>query len=447
MRDEYLRRLKSLDPSVRLQAWRALRLATETHIRHLGPGDIKQLFDLLDDEHDDSVRQQASTALLHLCFLALIAQKLPDPSERKRPPKNSDEDRRTLDAWLSRHFQRRSALIGITDTNYRRRDEDALAYVSRRFPPWDFQLTDLQRVSLGDDSWLEVLLANQYETALILGRPLIFGRQALDVLQDDRLHLRFPRKDRPAGLKAGAIDPAYHFIQEQNGHAEPISHVTRNTRKARTDYGLVQVYPSFIGSRYLTVVLCAGCSSLGTLGAAWWLAHDLWRSQDANGESPIPAPLQIATDSRMEALIRVSAKLTTRAWKPTRIELCRLYVDDLLWRPDDSRWHPTRKAELVVELSPHGPVSLSINGEPLRMHGDSQSFRLASELALAIERSPDKSVSLEWLAQNKAIWDDAISVVTVKQRVHTLNHRSLQRLIVIEKDRIRLNARVIARRV
>ena len=82
----------------------------------------------------------------------------------------------------------------------------------------------------------------------------------------------------------------------------------------------MQRYVVFDGFRHVTVVVCTGASSLGTLAAVQWAAEHLNSSVHPDGE-PIPLPPNTRLNSRFEALIFVTADATQNRWQPARLEL------------------------------------------------------------------------------------------------------------------------------
>lgn len=429
MQQHFLDNLKFGNFGERLQAWKSLPLQTDVSHGVLSLEDRQTLHEILCAERDDDIRCQGM--LMMLRFGSSVAAAV---SERRAG--------RTLDAWFSRLFQKRSALFGITEGNYARRDEDALVHVARRFPPWMFQNTDVLLVPLDDDAWLQMLLDRGYETILVMGRLCLFGGKAVDVLHGDHLHLDFPMRNRPPRLKRGQLHDKYHCIRESCGLEEPCDHRASDLDHVRTDYGMVQVYPIFNGRNWITVVMCAGCSSLGTLAAARWLAYDLGRSQDTTRDMPIPEPQGIKPQSRMEALVRVTAATTTLAWQPSQIELLRLYVDDVLWSPDDSQWHNTKAREIKVVVRKGKPVALFLDGKKAPFLTTSQRFRLAVAVMLGVHKSQDGTIPLDALVRDKGIWDGRkMPTSTVKQRLHNLNNDVLQRTLIIG-ERVGVNANV-----
>lgn len=429
MQQEFMQELTMGERNARMRCWNILHRQPEVSHGVLNVEDRRQLHDALRAENDVEIRELGMLMMLRFGSVA-------------EPAAIEKRSGRTLDAWFSQLFQRRSALFGITEENYARRDEDALVHVARRFPPWLFQSTDVHSVPLDDDAWLQMLLDRGYETILVMGRLCLFGGKAVTTLQGERLHLDFPVSNRPARLKRGQLHEKYHCIRESTGNGKANYHRASDVGHERTDYGIVQTYPVFNGRNWITVVMCAGCSSLGTLAAARWLAYDLGRPQDTAGDMPIPVPRGIKPQSRMEALVRVTAIATTRAWQPSQIELCRLYVDDALWSPDDSQWHNTRSREVKVVRREGKPVALFLDGEQAPFKQGSQRFRLAMAVMQGVFESKDGKIELDSLTRDAAIWDGkTLPNRKVKQRLHNLDNDVLQGTLIIG-DRIGVEATV-----
>ena len=273
MRQEVMQKLLSPQRDDRMQAWSELHSEPEMSHGQISQADRKLLHQVLLAEEDDDVRLHGIVMLVGFGCQPCNETTANDHKTPKRSP-------RSLDSWFLQLFENPSSLFGTTEENFARRDEIAVAHVARRFPPERFPDTDIHSVPLADDASLQLLLEHDYETVLIMGRLSLFGDKAARLLKGENLRFEFPEMERPPNLPRGSLDSDYHCVCERDGNQKPFFHRASETNGIRTDYGLVQVYPAYNGRRWMTVVQCAGCSALGTLGSARWLAYDLARRQD-----------------------------------------------------------------------------------------------------------------------------------------------------------------------
>ncbi len=436
-----------------MKAWSELHAQPEAS-HGLRQADRDELTEVLMEEEDGGVREfghlmvTRAGSRLEMTDAPAPAQQAPAPATSGKSVLGHRQplpDPKTLDEFVFQHFEKPSAVLSIAEENYHRRDENAMVHIARRLPAKDYRLTTIENdVLLGDDSWAKKLVRNNCETILITGRPCLYGQKALDCLKDDRLRFRFPMQGRPETLENGAIDKEFHCIHECEGSGARNVYSTKEMGKTRTDFGLIQVYSIYNGRHWMTVVLCAGCSSLGTFGAAWWLTYEIWRPHGVNGSSAIPVPPRIRENPRMEALISVTGDATKPICEPLHLELCGLYLDDYMWAPQGSQWRRTRAPVIDVAMEGNKPVWMSIDSEPARLVPHSQNFRLATQLALAVKRSTNGSVSVASLAENRYIWSGrTIPTSKVKQRLNNLNHGALKDLITVDHDEVRLAAEVV----
>jgi len=382
------------------------------------------LYKIVNEEEDEDVHRIAVTELIGY-FLSELAKVYPVSEMR-------------VDEWCSHLFQRCSALFSTKESGYRPRDATAFAHLARTFPVCDYPNTDLQPLPLDDDGFGKLLESRMYETILILGRPWMFGKYAIDIQNTvgANLHFQFPSTTRPEKLQRGEISPKYHSIEERFANGAKKVYRTKNQGDTRTDYGLVQVYPKYRDR--LTLVMCGGCSSLGTLGAARWLAYHL-RTR------AIAAPPGIPSDTTMEALIKTTADSSPFGWdEPSDIELMRLYVDKYVYNFDASKWEFAARPVIRLSLEDGSPVSMSFDGQKMNFQQGSQSFRLIANMVLEAASSSDQIVKTETLARNEEIWTKSGGVHTshAKRRLQTLNTKQLHGVLSFTNDKVQLNAKV-----
>jgi hypothetical protein len=278
---------------------------------------------------------------------------------------------------------------------------------------------------------------------MFVGRLWLHGPNTPTLLACEDLRFGFPNNSRPQDLPPYELDPGYHSISERTDSKKPRIYRTVEKDGIRIDYGLVQVYTVNNGRYPTTIVLCAGSSSLGTMGAAMWLTYDLGRPlSDLNGRA-IPLPPGNATRHRMEALLRVEAKPTTYAWQPKDMKLCTLQVDDFTW--SGLQWQRTQAPRLELHMHGESPGTIYVNGRATTFNSGSQLNRLAVAVIQAIANSSQHCVHISELAENKEIWGpDGQDNLTVKRRLCTINKQQLEGMLEVgDEVRIKGDVRIV----
>lgn len=442
MRLEYLTRLKGGTDRQRMRAWSDLHLEPEARDLRLSPRDRQQLCRLMMQEEDQKVQREALMTLLSFscqCDTAPIVE---------GPSRSGDEIAAkgpSLDEWVWRDFRNRSAICEITDNDFASRDVHARYHLARRLPYTEFRVTEFKPIEQGTNGLNQLLSGGPYAGICLLGRLGLYQRDAVERLEPKGMRFGFPTQYRPAGLHSGELNREFHRIRANARAAggRPTYYDTEEKDGVRTDYGLVQRFRLFVGNHWMTVILCAGASYLGTWGAAQWLARDLGLPIDGPSGSPIDAPKGISAKSRMEALVRIKADTRQRTWDLANVELVHLSVDSLVWSPDDLKWHCDMPVQFCLVLKGRRPDELRINGEPHSFKPkNNQAFRLAAWTLLEAQKR-NGTVPAKILAVNTEIWGGkAVTTTVVKQRLNPINKTHLHRTLAIGDD-IRVNAEIV----
>lgn len=436
MRRKFLERLASPLRAERLRAWNELHLEPTASHGVLSPADRQQLAKILAAEDDDGVHRTGVNVLLGFSCCACDQ---PGRATHKAEPAAACE--RSLDDWLSSDLRKATAVFRASERAYSRRDSDAVESLARRLPFTDFPLVHFHPLPLREDGWRQIATEHPYETICVVGRLGLLGQQAVADLQNPQARFRFIQQFPPPTYKPGAVLKEYHVIQEYDQDRLLREYFTEDTADSRTDYGIVQRYPLYVHTHNVTVLLCAGSSSLGTVGAARWLAHDLGRPQDPATRAPILVPKAIGPKSRVEALIRTIGAAKDGIWRPSKIELVSLFVDHFQWSPEDLQWHDIQQHVVEVRCRDGKAVSLLIDGQRAKLNSDSQNFRLAVAVALGIVQSGG-GVDVEQLAHDQEIWGNRVLPTSkVKQRLHNLDKQALKGTLIIDRQ-VRLDAQV-----
>ena len=144
----------------------------------------------------------------------------------------------------------------------------------------------------------------------VIGRPSMFARcPILDDLKEQHANMRFtlPPDDeewRSKPLtKPSAV--AFHQVSQQPALGDPNSFFASESDGRRTDYAVVQRFNVEYGRRPATVIILAGTTSLGTVGAAEWVTNGELALKLKEVCGRLGKPLREETE--MEALLKVTA--------------------------------------------------------------------------------------------------------------------------------------------
>ena len=433
LRAEFWARLKSLKRAERLLAWSELSLEPAASQGYLLLEDRSRLAEILSEEADEGVFQRGCASMLGLSC-SRCAQCATQVSAAETPSEN------TLDAWLLNDFRKKSAIFRASEPGNDRRDADAVESLGRWLPYKGFPSTNVYALPKSEDSWQDIVTKQTLDTICFVGRLGLFGKRTVEQLENRGARFRFLRHFPPPSYRPGGELEKYYVIQEFDGDRLVKQYHTEDTDGVRTDYGIVQRYP-IEWTHCITMLLCAGLSTLGTGGTANWIAHDLALPQDLTTNAPILQPATIGPHSRLEALIRTTCASKSSIWIPSRIELVSLFVDHFRWSATDRQWHDIQQHVVEVRLHAGEPVALLIDGEEAKLNPDSQNFRLATAVVVQLSKNANDGVDVKQLADDQRIWGHKMHTSKVRQRLHNLNRQSMKGLLIIERQ-IRLAARV-----
>ena len=436
MHPEFLKRLRSSDRGERFVAWRALSLQPETLHHVLQGDDRRELAELLIEEEDDGVyRYAVSTLLGFSCCDGAAGQSHVSEQLPSLPPHEE-----SLHDWFWREFLKPSAVFRATERGYGRRDSDAVERLARRLSYKDYPLVNFQPLPLHEDGWRQITTEHAYDTICIVGRLSLYGDRAINLLQHQKARFRFRRQKPTPQYQQGEQLRSYYCLQEFDGDRLVNEYFTEDVKRVWTDYGIVQRYPLFLGTRTITVILCAGASTLGTVGAAQWVARDLGSLQHSTTSVPTTLPEDIGPSSCLEALIRTTGDSSASIWRPSGSELVALYVDHYRWSLDDLHWQNMKRREIQVIVRGGKAVSLLIDGQEAKVHVGSQNFGLATRLVLLANQNSQGLVDIEELARAQEIWGGRKQKPSkVRQRLHYLNQQVFQGALNLG-HRVRLDA-------
>jgi hypothetical protein len=436
MQPALLKRLQSSLRSERIQAWRELLSQSETSHHVLRGDDRRKLAELLVHEEDEGV--------FRFGVISLLGCSCCDGSVPRRPvgkPRQGSVPRElSLHDWFWSEFLKPSAVFRATEQGYGRRDSDAVERLARRLSYKDFPLVNFQPLPLHEDGWRQITTEQAYDTICIVGRLSLYGDRAINLLQYPKARFRFRRQKPPPQYQKGEQLRAYYCLQEFDGERLVDEYFTEDVQRVWTDYGIVQRYPLFLGTRTITVILCAGASTLGTVGAAQWVARDLGSLQYSTTSVPTTLPKDIGPRSCLEALIRTTGDSTASIWRPSGSELVALYLDHYRWSMRDLHWQRMKRPEITLVMQGGKAVSLLIDGQEAKVHAGSQNFHLATRLVLLASQNTQGLVDIEELARAREIWGGhKQNPSKVRQRLHNFEQRVFQGALSIGHQ-IRLDA-------
>jgi hypothetical protein len=438
MRRELRKLLTSKHRSERIRGWSKLADELKASHRVLSREDVRQLVEFLRNEEDDDVHRLAGDTMWGLVCDAWGEHEARGGGGTPIPGRD-----RSLHGWVLHDFHRTSALLRSSGPRYDRRDAEAVENLARRFSFDGFPLTQFHSLPVGEEGWREFTTQEAPDAICVVGRIGLLGPQAVAVLENRQARFRFLQQEPPSSYERDDELKEYYVIEEYDGDRVLNEYRKDDVQGFRMDYGIVQRYKKFVGTRTMTVLLCAGCSSLGTMGAARWLARDLGLPQDPVTKEPILRPTTIGPQSQMEALIRTVSVANSSIWRPSRIELVGLYVDGCQWSPSDLDWHDRARHVVEIRLRHGQPISLRIDGVEASLRPKSQNFRLATAIVLEAGKSEEGTVDFELLARDKSIWEGReLPASRVRQRVHTLNSHVMRGILTIERG-VSLGAQVI----
>ena len=439
MRKKIVNLLKSTLSGERRLGWADLHDECLQNHYQLTRNDCIFLAQCIREEDDEGLRLLAIGIFLELIALELNATAPPVGAPPEAP------SRRPLEyvyQWLWDPFHENSAMFGTASDVYLR-DGMALVDLARRLGWEEFPRARIELVPAGQPRWEGLLHRQQFQAIFLVGRLGLFGDEAILHWGCSSSRFFFPKQQRLPGSAPDAFDPEYYCICErlEDGRIESYRAQHDEVKGKWTDFALIQRYPVEYMGVQIVVVLCAGCSSLGTLAAAQWAASHLTRNAHPDG-TPIRCPQGITVNSRLEALLMVIADVDQSLWAPSRVDLLRLIIDRHTWKPLLSDWGKESLVELRCENGdPQKPIAMVIEGTRERMALKGQMFQLAVAVCLSAAENQGL-VDRAKLLQSPQLWPNGdASEEKLRNRLSGLKYHHLKKLLTIESE-VRLYATV-----
>lgn len=321
-------------------------------------------------------------AELHFMFKQLIRFLAAQPWA-----KNSET---TIDEWFFAPFRPRfdgsgisnpCAAIGVCDREHIR-DVQAQLILARYLSKDRFPDTEFYHVPLLNPDWSDVG-TDKINALCAVGRPSMFVRcPVLEAVELNKTNLRFglPLDDeqwRSRPLNTASANAYHHVLQTpppprgfQSAAGRRISpYCAVDINGRRTDYAIVQRLRLMYNNRPLTVVILAGATSLGTVGAAQWVTNgelvallkEKCQGRDLRDETELEALLEVTADIRNPA----------RPWDPIGRNPLKLFVDDSV-----NLLGPTPSQITIITGDP-GPDNILLDDDEVRFKGKGRSALIA----------------------------------------------------------------------
>lgn len=217
--------------------------------------------------------------------------------------------------WLFHSFRSRGGadtgpslvLTVRDDENFR--DVQALVEVARHLDAERYAQTEFRDVSQQSPDWADIRW-DTINSNCFIGRPSMF--RGCPIVSRFPADLRFsiepPDSEAPGG---------FHRVCQKREKAGKLIYPTTQDESYRHDHAIVQRFViSHLGAKK-TIIVIAGGSSLGTVGAAQWLTSKYMCDAERKSLARV-AGLELDGTTRVEVLLSVSAtkEKPARPWRP-----------------------------------------------------------------------------------------------------------------------------------
>jgi hypothetical protein len=274
--------------------------------------------------------------------------------------------RETLQDWLFKPFtsppgaadryEVNSAVVAVCDEQHIR-DVHPLVMLARYLPADRYRSTEFHQVALHDPNWEPVAL-DTLGAVCFVGRPSMFH-------------------NRP--------------------NAGPLLHCAAQEDNERTDYAVVQRFRVNYGGKQVVVIILAGGTSLGTVGAAEWVTK---RRLDSRTCRDVERATGVDVDDsvRMEVLLEVTAPVHKPAqpWRPHSL------VRKMFFNGSTNL---ISQGPLTVTLSSEDPSAVRhvlFDEDEVKLAGDEQAALAA--LCLKCRREGKNELNIADLLQDSYFW-------------------------------------------
>jgi hypothetical protein len=316
--------LQANDAETKKKYWRSLPARHE--VQRFTREEIRTLEDLVLAEKDQDLRAYAILSLSAVYALGGIAA-------GEKPTEKSSEK---LSDWLFEPFShvrkdaragtQSSLVLSVCDNQYIR-DVQAQVEIARLLPSDRYPQTKFRHVPHEHPDWGDAGL-DQAQGVCFIGRPLMFRN--CRIIEQFPADLRFSivsppetgeRADRSHVLPETGERTDFFCVTQNRPKAGPLRYNTVEQGANRHDYAIVQRFTIRFGGRDVVVLVIAGASGLGTIGAARWIASFDWTRKSREGFARKAGLETLDRSTRFEALLEVSGLVhkPARPWSPTPV--------------------------------------------------------------------------------------------------------------------------------
>ena len=346
------------------------------HAAELGRDQLTELLRKIERENRTATVEERLTEL-HSQINQIIRLLAAQPWHR--------EPHTTFSEWFFGPFRPRSggprvstpcAVVGVCDQEHIR-DVQAQIILGRHLSASSFPDTKFYHVPLQDPDWTDVGL-DKINAFCVIGRPTMLARCPVIEKLDEQLKKRLHRKrfDKRFALppddklwRSRRVDKetaaSFHHVVQRPAlpGTEPYCVVDKDGR--RTDYAIIQRFVIDYDNRPMTVVILAGATSLGTVGAVEWVTNGEMAAKLEEVCARFGKTLDEETE--MEALLKVTAEVRSpaRPWVTIGREPIKLFLDDSV----NTVAPPLARMQITLVTRNGVPDVLMLNDDEVRSRG------------------------------------------------------------------------------
>ena len=292
-----------------------------------------------------------------------------------------------------------SAVVAVCDHEHIR-DVQPLVKIARVLHEDAYWNTTFHHIPLNNPDWTRVGVT-ELSAICFIGRPSMFvGCDLLDELPTNR-HFNLPVDDETWRGKPLTPESArrFHHIIQQRPTAGRFLFETKEDKAHRVDYAVVQRFVLRRGSRKTVVLILAGATSLGTVGAANWLTSRAPANFNIR-KCIAEAGRELRDETGVEVLLKVKANVHTPA-RPWEVSECveeKLFVNDSL---------NVLSLPKVVTIGPKGvsdprDMYVLLDDDEVTLSGATRD----TLIAICQKAHRDKTKSIDWklLQEDHRVW-------------------------------------------
>lgn len=350
------------------------------------------------------------------------------------------------------HVSNPCACIGVCDREHLR-DVQAQLILARHLASNRFPDTHFYHVPFHHPDWSDVGI-DKINALCVIGRPSMFIQcPVLEDLAKLRPQMRFalPKDDETWRSK-----PLSHISAEHFHHISQTPSLLNTGASLfyasdedcspdgnrRTDYALVQRFSILSNRRKITVIILAGTTSLGTVGAAEWVTNG--ECEEELKKACDRFRMVLKEDTEMEVLLRITAEVRNpaRPWKPLGRVPIKLFLDD-------SANAIAESISRVTVVTRNGvPVQVFFDDDEVRFRKSQGFADIAAICKSACRFPPEKrsAIPLECLAKDKELatalrlkGEEDIAGLTIRINDHLKDSKRLGNVVMIDRNLLKFS--------